>query len=117
MKLKLLAFQSLSALLVLGFFVRAQAADLYVSPTGTVAGPGTLAQPYNLTTAISGRVGTAGDTFWLRGGIHKIGHISTTIHGAAGKPITFRQMPGGKARVDGSFTVWNSIGYVIFRDF
>ena len=114
---KALPTYGLIAISVLGSLMAAHAADLYVAPTGTSAGPGTLAQPYNLTTALSGQVGKAGDTFWLRGGTHKIGHIDTSIHGAAGSPITFRQMPGEKARVDGSFTVWNSIGYVVFRDF
>jgi parallel beta-helix repeat protein len=95
----------------------AGAGDLYVAPDGTPSGPGTVVQPYALKTALSGSVGQAGDTFWLRGGIYSLGHVDTRIHGEAGKPITFRQMPGEKARVDGSFTVWNSIGYVIFRDF
>lgn len=95
----------------------AGASDLYVAPDGTSSGPGTVAQPYDLKTALSGSVGQAGDTFWLRGGTYSLGHVDTQIHGATGKPITFRQMPGEKARVDGSFTVWNSIGHVIFRDF
>src|SRR2546421_3209787 len=88
--------------------VASQAADLYVAPNGTAAGPGTQAQPYDLKTALSGSVGQAGDTFWLRGGIHSIGHIDTQIHGTASQPITFRQMPGEKAQVVGSFTVWGS---------
>jgi len=107
----------LAVLSLLASLVSARAADLYVSPTGSASGPGTLAQPYNLTTALSGSVGAAGDTFWLRGGVHSIGHIDTQIHGSPGAPITFRQMPGEKARVAGSFTVWNSTGWVVFRDF
>src|SRR5947199_1202905 len=103
-----------SVLLLVCSLFSSRAADLYVAPTGTASGPGTLAQPYNLATALSGSVGAAGDTFWLRGGVHSIGHIDTQIHGASGAPITFRQMPGEKARVAGSFTVWNSIGFVVF---
>src|SRR5437764_6266949 len=117
MKSRRVPFHRFVPMVILCALSTLHAADLYVAPGGTAAGPGTLAQPYNLTTAISGQVGKPGDTFWLRGGIHKIGHIDTTIHGAPGQPITFRQMAGEKARVAGSFTVWNSIGYVVFRDF
>ena len=42
--------------------------DLYVSPDGTPLGPGTMAQPYDLATALSGQAGQAGDTVWLSGG-------------------------------------------------
>ena len=98
-------------------FLPAGATDLYVAPDGTSSGDGTLTRPYDLKTALSGAVGQAGDTFWLRGGTYSLGHVDTRIHGEPGKPITFRQVPGEKARVDGSFTVWSSIGHVIFRDF
>jgi len=94
-----------------------EGADLYVSPGGTPSGSGTLAQPYDLATAISGLVGQPGDTFWLTGGNYVIGHVNTTIAGAPGKPITFRQIPGVWARVNGSVTFFNSPGYVILRDF
>src|SRR5688572_16484183 len=93
------------------------ATDLYVSPNGTPAGPGTKAQPYELATALRGWVGRPGDTFWLMGGNYALGHLETKIAGAPGEPITFRQMPGEKARLDGSITFFDSIGYVILRDF
>src|ERR1043166_353747 len=86
------SFRRLVPMPILCALSSVHAADLYVVPGGTAAGPGTLAHPYNLATAISGQVGKPGDTFWLRGGIHKIGHIDTKIHGAPGQPITFRQM-------------------------
>ena len=91
--------------------------DLYVSPYGTSSGPGTVAQPYDLATALSGQVGQPGDTFWLSGGNYAIGHIDTKIQGAPGQPITFRQMPGEWARVDGSLTFYQSVGNVVLRDF
>jgi hypothetical protein len=97
--------------------LRVGAADLYVAADGTPAGSGTLSKPYDLETALSGSVGQAGDTFWLRGGTYSLGHVDTRIHGETGKPITFRAMPREKPRVDGSFTIWDSIGHVIFRDF
>ncbi len=97
--------------------IRVEASDLFVAPNGSPLGSGTLSSPYDLATALSGEVGQPGDTFWLRGGDYKLGHVDTTIQGAPGKPITFRQAVGEYARIDGSFSIFNSIGYVIFRDF
>jgi hypothetical protein len=95
----------------------AQAADLHVAPNGHSFGPGSEDQPYDLVTALSGSVGKPGDTFWLHEGFYPIGNLETKIHGAPGQPITFRQMPGERAQVVGSLNLWDSIGYVIFRDF
>src|SRR5204863_6392328 len=91
--------------------------DLYVSPYGTSSGPGTVVQPYDLATALSGQVGQPGDTFWLSGGDYAIGHVDTKIEGAPGQPITFRQLPGEQARINGSLTFYQSTGNVILRDF
>ncbi|MDE3066493.1 MAG: right-handed parallel beta-helix repeat-containing protein [Verrucomicrobiota bacterium] len=93
-----------------------QAADWYVAPSGTPSGPGTLAQPYDLATALSGQVGQPGDTFWLTGGNYTFGHVDTKIQGAPGQAITFESAPGEWARVDGSLTFWDSAGYVTLRD-
>ncbi len=90
--------------------------DLYVSPNGAPSGPGTITQPYDLATALSGKVGQPGDTFWLNSGDYVIGHINTRIQGAPGLPITFRQLPGAWARLDGSLTFYESTGNVILRD-
>jgi len=84
----------LFTLCILLVHLAVQGADLYVSPTGTPSGSGTLTKPYDLATALSGLVGHPGDTFWLTGGNYVIGHINTKIAGAPGKPITFRQIPG-----------------------
>ncbi len=96
---------------------RLQGSDLFVAPTGSPMGSGSLSAPYDLATALSGQVSQPGDTFWLRGGDYKLGHLDTMIHGAPGNPITFRQVTGEQARIDGSFSVFNSIGYLVFRDF
>jgi parallel beta-helix repeat protein len=103
--------------LFLLFGLGTEATDLYIGPDGTPTGPGTWGQPYDLATALSGEVSQPGDTFWLRGGDYRLGHLETTIEGATGRPITFRQMPGEKARVDGSMSFFESGGYVILRDF
>src|SRR6516164_6475952 len=93
-----------------------RASDLYVSPSGTSAGPGTMAQPYDLVTALSGQVGRPGDTFWLAGGRYVIGNIATKIQGAPGLPITFRPVPGQQARLAGTLNFFNSAGWVVLRD-
>ena len=94
-----------------------RAADLYVAPNGTQKGEGTLTKPYDLPTALSGSVGRAGDTFWMKGGSYDVGHVTTQIRGARGKPITFRGMPGEHARVVGSLSLWGTGEYVVLRDF
>lgn len=75
-----------------------------------------MTQPYDLVTALSGNVGQPGDTFWLTRGNYVIGNIETKIQGAPGLPITFRPVPGQRARVEGTLTFFNSVGYVILRD-
>ena len=107
----------LSVLCFFLFPLGIQGNDLYVSPNGTPLGSGTMAQPYDLVTALSGQVGQPGDTFWLSGGNYVVGHIDTKIQGAPGQPITFRQMPGEWARVDGSLTFYQSSGNLVLRDF
>ena len=106
-----------SALCVFLAPLRTQGKELYLSPNGTVVGGGTMTQPYELISALRGEAGQPGDTFWLRGGDYVIGHVDTEIRGAPGQPITFRQMPGEKARIDGSLTFWGRGGYVVLRDF
>src|SRR6266480_5621336 len=96
----------LSALCGLFAALGMQATDLYVSTNGTPSGPGTIAQPYDLPTAFSGNASHPGDTFWLREGNYVVGHIETKIEGAPGEPITFRQMHGERARIDGSLTFY-----------
>src|SRR5262245_17834445 len=96
---------------------RVQANDFFVAPGGTALGPGTLSNPYDLATALSGQVSQPGDTFWLRGGNYSLGHVDTSIQGEPGRPITFRQVSGEKARIDGSVSLFNGNGWLVFRDF
>lgn len=110
---------SISRMAALAFFTAtvARAADLHVTPTGHSFGSGTQDRPYDIITALSGSVGKPGDTFWLHDGVYPIGKLDTKIHGAPGRPITFRQMPNQRAQLIGSLTLWDSSGYVVFRDF
>jgi hypothetical protein len=94
-----------------------KAANLYVAPNGAASGKGTERRPYDLATALSGDVSRPGDTFWLREGIYRLGKVYTEIHGEAGRPITFRPVPGERAQLIGSLTIGGQQGHVIFRDF
>src|ERR1041384_4302453 len=73
----------------------------YVSPSGSSAGDGTLARPWDLATAISGGGGRVapGDTIWLRGGTYR-GAVVSSVHGAAGAPVVVRQYRGERAVID-----------------
>src|SRR2546430_16404826 len=70
----------------------------YVSPSGSSAGDGTLARPWDLATALGGggaggRV-APGDTIWLRGGTYR-GAVVSSVHGAHGGPGVVRADRGG----------------------
>jgi len=77
----------------------------FVSPTGSARGDGTAADPWTLDTALAGGGGGgrihAGDTVWLRGGTYR-GSFRTTLDGAPGRWIVFRQYPGERATIDGT---------------
>ena len=75
-------------------------AGFFVAPTGTPAGNGSTQRPWDLQYALSGAQGRvrAGDTVWLRGGTYH-GAFRTTLDGAAGRWIVFRQYPGERATI------------------
>src|SRR5437879_13821185 len=70
----------------------------YVSPSGSSAGDGTVARPWDLGTALGGGGGriAPGDTIWLRGGTYR-GAVVSIVHGAPGAPVVVRQYRGGRA--------------------
>ena len=75
----------------------------FVSPTGSSGGDGSMARPWDLSTALSGAGGrvVAGDTIWLRGGTYN-GSFHSSLNGTAAKPIVVRQYPGERATLDGA---------------
>src|SRR5687767_6973869 len=107
----------LSVLCVLLFPAIMLGNDIYVSSQGSPSGSGTMADPYDLTSALMGRVGRPGDTFWLRGGNYVIGHIETRIYSLPGQTVTYRAVPGERVRIDGSLTFFGDAGQLVFRDF
>ena len=74
----------------------------YVSPMGSSGNDGSRDRPWSLTYALAGAGGriAAGDTVWLRNGTYP-GSFRTSIAGAPGRPIVFRQYPGERATIDG----------------
>jgi parallel beta-helix repeat protein len=83
--------------------------DLYVSPTGSDANPGTLAAPWRTAQHAFGSV-QAGQTICLRGGSYPIvtgGTYSQTLNmsGTATQPITITNYPGEVAILHGSTRV------------
>ena len=75
----------------------------YVAPTGTSAARGTHADPWDLATALAGANGQVrpGDTVWLRGGVYAGTDLRTDLVGTPAARITFRQVPGERATIDG----------------
>jgi parallel beta-helix repeat protein len=89
------------------FLVVAQAASVpgtgqsfFVSPTGSPAGDGSLAKPWDLATAMSHPAAVApGDTIWLRGGTYH-GGFNGQLTGTPAAPIHVRPWPGEFPRID-----------------
>lgn len=81
------------------------APEFYVSPTGSPSGDGSLANPWDLATALDGPAAvTPGSTIWLRGGTYTNGpHFGhgylSNLTGTADAPIVVRQYPGERATV------------------
>lgn len=75
----------------------------HVAPHGTARGDGSAAHPWSLAAALAGAGGRIhpGDTVWLRGGTYR-GAFRTTLEGAPGHWIVFRQHPGERATIDGT---------------
>lgn len=94
------------------------ALNVYVAPTGSPAGDGSLAHPTDLQTAleIATTRGQPGGTIWLRGGTYTYRtDVDSNIRGLPNQPITIRSYPGEWAVLDGWLTLYGS--EVIFRDF
>jgi hypothetical protein len=73
----------------------------YAAPNGTSGGDGSMARPWDLSTALAGGNGRVqpGDTVWLRGGTYT-GKYRSTLTGTAGRPIVVRGYPAERAVID-----------------
>ena len=82
--------QFLALSFVIASTAQARGADFYASTIGSPAGAGTLADPWDLQTALS-QTGTVqpGDTVWVRGGVYE-GSFTVLLAGTESEPITVR---------------------------
>ena len=73
----------------------------YVAPNGTSAGDGTMRQPWDLRTALTGAGGRVqpGDTVWVRGGTYR-GSFESRLRGAMDAPVVVRNYHGERAIID-----------------
>ncbi len=79
--------------------VEAQAADYYVSTSGSDGNTGAQTAPFlTITHALS--VAGAGDTVYVRTGVY--GAVRFTHGGAAGQPLTLRNFPGEQPVIEGN---------------
>src|SRR5437762_2768638 len=101
------ALRSAVLLLAVSVFLGAPAssAEYHVSPSGSRLRNGSLKNPWDLQTALSGEGANPrqrvrpGDTVWLHGGVYRGGFVSK-LSGSAKAPITVRQAIGERATID-----------------
>ena len=96
-----IAFLATVAALTAGFApsVAQNGRSYYAAPTGTHAGNGSRAHPWDLATALAAPL-QPGDTLWLRGGVYR-GAFRSTLQGSESAPVVVRQYPGERAILDG----------------
>lgn len=87
-------------LTILLIYQSAIAANLYVSPTGTAGGAGTIGDPLSLEKAVGATSpATSGDTIWLRGGTYT-GSFTSMLTAPSNSPIVIRNYNGERAIID-----------------
>ena len=79
----------------------------YISPSGTPSGDGSIAEPWDIGTALSNKVAAvkSGDTVYLRAGSYvnsaaANGQIAISYNGQPGNPVIVRAYPGERATID-----------------
>lgn len=113
----------IAAVLLALFASRAAAAEWYVAPTGTSAGHGTKAAPWDLKSALGGKQAIApGDTVWIRGGTYKrpfevVGQgFEVRLAGRRGAPVRVRGYPGERVTIDGGLAIMPPATYLWIQD-
>src|ERR1039457_1007441 len=81
----------------------AQAADYYVSPSGSDNAPGTLTQPFQ-TIQKAASVMVAGDTAYIRAGVYRE-TVTPKNSGTQNAPITYMPYNGESVTVSGADVV------------
>ena len=115
---------ALIVLAVAWFAVQTKAAEWYAAPDGKADASGTKDSPWDLQSALSGRMKIApGDTLWLLPGTYKhpnrkLGSqgYEVRLAGTKEKPIHVRGTPGTRVTIDGALTVVAPSDYLWVRD-
>ncbi len=83
--------------------------EFYAAPNGRSQAAGTIADPWDLATALSSSTAVhPGDLIWLRGGTYGSGGATTftaKLTGTRTRPIIIRQYPGERGVIDGSLVL------------
>src|SRR5580765_3675836 len=107
------SFNSSTTVLLMLLFCFAATADLFVSPTGSDANPGSKAKPFatleRAREAVrelkrAGKVNKAGLTVWLRGGDFlrtNALELTAADSGAPGRPVVWRAYGDERVRLLG----------------
>lgn len=91
----------------------AEGQEYFVATTGTPAGQGTQADPWDLASTLKGEHGVEpGSVVWLRAGRYVyplrqggLNGFAVSLSGAPGKPVHIRAWPGERVTIDGGFEV------------
>lgn len=99
----------------------AHPAEFFVSPGGSPAAAGSLADPWDLQTALNHPPALkAGDLIWMRGGVYRknneLTKFQSQLNGLPDQPIIVRQYPGERAIIDGNVSHYNG-GWVHYWGF
>lgn len=96
----------LSAYLILGAMPMSavEAADYFVSPTGSDSHPGTVGEPFATIQEGMDQL-QAGDTLHLREGSYHEQVRIVSLHGRKDKPITVKAYEGEQVTLDGSVPI------------
>ena len=116
---------SLLLLIFLSLVFSTRANDWYVATTGSSLGEGSLANPWDLDTALGGSQAPPpqirpGDHIWLLPGIYharRAGGFKSSVEGTATAPIIVRNYRRGLVIIDGTggmFAMYVARGYVWF---
>ena len=90
----------LGLLVILGAVWPLAAAEFHVSPKGSPKGNGTLAEPWDLGTALVATSSVQpGDTVWLHAGTYR-GGFESKLAGKPGNPVVVRGVPGERVTID-----------------
>src|SRR5687768_1505628 len=79
---------------------RTAGGEFFVASNGAPWGTGTMANPWDLQTALNHPPAVqAGATIWLRGGVY-YGSFTSRLRGSSGAPIVVRNYQGERVTLD-----------------